>query len=67
VELVGPYGLEKIFIKFSEKITKLDISIVTSYALYVLIGLVFYLLTPYSLIIDKNFLIIIIYCLIYII
>jgi len=67
VELIGPYGLEKIFIKFSLKITKLDISIVTSYALYILIGLIFYLLTPYLFFIDKNFLILTIFCLIHII
>ena len=65
VELVGPFGLEKLLIIFSKKIVKLDVSLITSYALYILIGLIFYLITPYTIIANNNFLIIIIYSLIY--
>lgn len=47
VELLGPYGLEKGLINLSKNIASLDIGIVTSYALYILIGLISYLLILY--------------------
>jgi NADH-ubiquinone oxidoreductase chain 5 len=43
VELIGPYGLEKALIKLSKNISSLSTSIVTSYALYILLGLISYL------------------------
>lgn len=46
VELVGPYGLELILLNLSKSINKLNTSIITSYALYILIGLIVYLLLP---------------------
>jgi NADH-ubiquinone oxidoreductase chain 5 len=47
VELLGPYGLEKGLISLSRNITSLDTGIITSYALYILIGFILYLLTPF--------------------
>ena len=50
VELLGPYGLEKFLLKLSKAIISLDTGIITSYALYILIGFIFYMLLPYFLI-----------------
>ena len=67
VELLGPYGLEKIFLRLSKSISDLDTGVITSYALYILIGLIFYILIPYLNITDNNILIIIIFSLLNII
>jgi NADH-ubiquinone oxidoreductase chain 5 len=56
VELLGPYGLEKGLITLSRNIASLDTGVVTSYALYILIGLIFYMLTPYLFLIDNSLL-----------
>jgi len=42
VELFGPYGLEKRLTNISRSIGSLSTGVVTSYALYILIGLIFY-------------------------
>ena len=47
IELLGPFGLEKGLLKLSKNLSSLDTGVVTSYALYILIGLVFYILLPY--------------------
>ena len=47
IELLGPYGLEKALLKLSSSLSKLDSGIITSYALYILIGLISYILIPY--------------------
>ena len=44
VEYLGPYGLEKGLLNISYNISKLNTGVITTYALYVLIGLIFYLL-----------------------
>ena len=67
VELLGPYGLEKIFLRLSKSISYLDTGVITSYALYILIGLIFYIIIPYLNITDNNILIIIIFSLLNII
>ena len=64
IELIGPYGLEKGLISLSRKISKLDTGVITSYALYILVGLTFYILIPYLYVIDNNLLIIILFTLI---
>jgi len=47
VELIGPYGLEIVLIRLSNKITSLSTGAVTSYALYISIGLIiFSILVP---------------------
>ena len=63
IELIGPYGLEKGLISLSSKISKLDTGVITSYALYILVGLTFYILIPYLYLIDNNLLIIILFAL----
>jgi NADH-ubiquinone oxidoreductase chain 5 len=43
VEIFGPYGLEKKLKDISNTINNLSTGVVTSYALYILIGLIFYI------------------------
>src|SRR6201747_1082851 len=40
IELLGPFGLEKLLIKFSKGMTNLSTGIVTDYALYILVGII---------------------------
>ena len=63
IEKVGPSGLQKGLIRLSETISKLDTGVITSYSLYILVGLIFYILIPYFHTIDNNLLIITIFCL----
>lgn len=44
VEYLGPYGLEKGLLNISNNIARLNTGVITSYALYILIGLIGYLL-----------------------
>ena len=60
VELLGPYGLEKGLINLSKNIVSLDTGVITSYALYILIGLIFYILIPYLSLFDNSLLLLII-------
>jgi len=59
VELLGPYGLEKGLITLSRNIASLDRGVITTYALYILIGLIFYILIPYLNIFDNSLLLLI--------
>jgi NADH-ubiquinone oxidoreductase chain 5 len=59
VELLGPFGLEKGLINLSRNMASLDTGVVTSYALYILIGLIFYILIPYLSLFDSNLMILI--------
>jgi NADH-ubiquinone oxidoreductase chain 5 len=63
IELIGPFGLEKGFLSLSKSISSLDTGVITSYALYILIGLMFYIITPYfaNSNIDSCYLIIILF------
>src|SRR5271170_2330900 len=58
VELLGPFGLEKGLLSLSKNISTLDTGVITSYALYILVGLIFYnnllLLILLSIIIMSN-------------
>lgn len=63
IELIGPFGLEKGLISLSKNICNLLTGVITSYALYILLGLTFYILIPYFFVIDNNFLIFIIFAL----
>jgi NADH-ubiquinone oxidoreductase chain 5 len=67
VELLGPFGLEKGLINLSRNIASLDTGVITSYALYILIGIIFYILIPYLAIFDKSLLLLILLSLISII
>jgi len=60
VELLGPYGLEKGLINLSRHIASLDTGVITSYALYILIGFIFYFLIPYLAIFDNSLFLLII-------
>jgi NADH-ubiquinone oxidoreductase chain 5 len=44
IEYLGPYGLEKGLLYISNNIAKLNTGVITSYALYILVSLVFYML-----------------------
>jgi NADH-ubiquinone oxidoreductase chain 5 len=44
IEYLGPYGLEKGLLNISNNIAKLNTGVITSYALYILIGLMIYIL-----------------------
>ena len=59
VELLGPYGLEKGLVTLSKNIASLDTGVITTYALYILIGLIFYIVIPYINIFDKSLLLVI--------
>jgi NADH-ubiquinone oxidoreductase chain 5 len=47
VELIGPYGLEKSLGNLSKQLSKFDTYVITTYALYILIGFLFYIMIPY--------------------
>jgi NADH-ubiquinone oxidoreductase chain 5 len=47
VELLGPYGLEKSLGNLSSSLSKLDTYVITTYALYILMGFLFYIMVPY--------------------
>jgi hypothetical protein len=44
VEYLGPYGLEKGLLNISTNMAKLNTGVITSYALYIVVGLIFYML-----------------------
>ena len=44
IEYLGPYGLEKLLLNLSGNISKLNTGVITSYALYILVGVIFYIL-----------------------
>src|SRR3984893_17143170 len=60
VELLGPFGLEKGLLSLSRSISTLDTGVITSYALYILIGLIFYILIPYLSLFDNSLLLLIV-------
>jgi NADH-ubiquinone oxidoreductase chain 5 len=61
VELLGPFGLEKSLLSLSKSISSLDTGVITSYALYILIALIFYILIPYLSITNNSILILILF------
>lgn len=61
IELVGPYGLEKGLVTLSKKISSLDTGVITSYALYILVGLTFYITLELVNSIDTDLLIVILF------
>ena len=63
IELLGPYGLEKGLLMLSKSLGKLDTGVITSYALYILIGLISYILIPYISFIDVGLVMLIIFAL----
>lgn len=65
IENFGPYGLETGLKSLSDKIEKLDKGVVTSYALYILVGLNLYMILPYITNINNSLLIVFIYATIF--
>jgi NADH-ubiquinone oxidoreductase chain 5 len=63
IELVGPFGLEKGLLILSKNIASLDTGVITTYALYILSGFVFYLLIPFLNLIDSGLFILIFFAL----
>ena len=61
IELIGPYGLEKGLVALSKNMANLDTGVITTYALYILVGLIFYILMLYSYTIDNNIIILTIF------
>ena len=57
VELIGPYGLEKGFTSLSKNIARLDTGLITSYALYILVGFVFYVIILFLSLVDNSIII----------
>ena len=53
IEYVGPYGLEIGLLYISNKLSKLDTGIITSYALFILSGLIIYLFLWNNIIINE--------------
>ena len=56
VEVIGPFGLEKVFLNLSRNVAKLDTGVITSYALYILIALLFYILISFFSLLNSNIL-----------
>jgi hypothetical protein len=63
IELIGPFGLEKGLLLLSKNLASLDTGVVATYALYILTGLVFYLLIPFINLVDNSLLILIFFAL----
>ena len=61
VELIGPHGLEKGVLNLSENLSMLDSGVITSYALYILMALLLYVLMPYVFYGQMSLLILILY------
>jgi NADH-ubiquinone oxidoreductase chain 5 len=59
VEYIGPFGLEKSLNGLSNKISSLDTGVITTYALYILIGFVFFTGVYFFPLIDQGLLLII--------
>ena len=53
VEYLGPYGLEVSLVYVGNKLSKLDSGLITSYALYILSGLVLYIFVLNSMITNE--------------
>jgi NADH-ubiquinone oxidoreductase chain 5 len=56
IELLGPFGLEKALVNLSNNIINLNTGNVTSYALYILVGFILYILIPYLNFVDNSLL-----------
>jgi NADH-ubiquinone oxidoreductase chain 5 len=53
IELLGPYGLEKGLLWLSKNISALNTGVFTTYALYILVGFILYILIPYLYLFDN--------------
>ena len=60
VEIFGPYGLERKLTDVSKSINNLSTGVVTSYGLYILIGLIFYISIIYLSTISEDYILLLI-------
>ena len=65
IELLGPFGLEKGLISLSNSIVNLSTGNITSYALYIVIGFILYILIPYLNLFDNSLLLLLLLGLLY--
>lgn len=65
IELVGPYGLQNSIYYISRTLSSLDTGIVTTYALYILVGGLSYICLPYILSFSYNIVLIMLLSIIY--
>lgn len=63
IELIGPFGLEKGLLVLGKNIARLETGVITTYALYILSGLIFYILIPFLTLADDSLFLIIIFAL----
>jgi NADH-ubiquinone oxidoreductase chain 5 len=63
IELIGPFGLEKGLLLLSKNLASLETGVITTYALYILTGFVFFILISYLWLIDESLLILILFAL----
>src|SRR5690554_3760030 len=63
IELVGPFGLEKGLLILAKNMASLDSGVITTYALYILTGLVFYILIALLNLTEDSLLMLIIFAL----
>ena len=61
VEFIGPYGLELNLLSLSNKIGSLSTGVITSYALYILIGLIFYVSLLYLNFLDNSIILLLLF------
>ena len=61
VELLGPYGLEKGLLSLSKNIGNLSTGVITTYALYILIGLIFYICLLYFSFVNNDILLLLLF------
>jgi NADH-ubiquinone oxidoreductase chain 5 len=61
VELLGPFGLENGLLNLSNNINNLSTGVVTSYALYILMGLIFYIISFYFCLYNNGLLLLILF------
>jgi NADH-ubiquinone oxidoreductase chain 5 len=55
IELVGPYGLSNSIFNLAKDISKLDTGVITTYALYITIGFIFFLFVLFTnIILNQN-------------
>jgi NADH-ubiquinone oxidoreductase chain 5 len=67
VEYIGPYGLEVSLSNTSKSISKLDSGVITSYALYILSGLILYLLLWSNILVPQYIIIVLLFGLFYLV
>lgn len=63
IELIGPFGLEKGLLVLSKNLASLETGVITTYALYILTGFVFFIVIPFLTFVDESLFILVIFAL----